>query len=166
MKIYYKKILYKFYTSISLILSCIAIWCLKFYVVFSQKSDILMIKNTTTEKLISAFNTMSALMLDKSDIPMYKALFNKMLPNVSSIPFHTVLFQVNHDAQSLELLGIMPSGILMSLTKYYNTLCSDTAELVINYKRNVILSIMIDLVHVEKRMISVENKILSETNEI
>ena len=113
-------------------------------------------EENTADKLKSSF---AKLKIDKTEIAAYGETFTKMLTHISSLPFQKTTADIDYSTKTLELMGVLPSGLLMTLAKPYTTLADNNALLTIVYQREVIMSTLIDMDNLESRMLSVESKL-------
>ena len=126
----------------------------------TDKGEVCYILNSneenTADKLMSSF---SKLKIDEKEVAVYGETFAKMSTHISSLPFQKTTADIDHSSKTLELMGVLPSGILMTLAKPYTTLSDNNALLTIVYQREVIMSTLIDMDDLESRMLSVESNL-------
>ena len=126
----------------------------------ADKGDVCFILNSneenTADKLMVSF---AKLKIDEMEVVAYEETFSKMSTHISSLPFVKTTADIDQSTKSLELMGVLPSGILMTLAKPYTTLADNNALLTIVYQREVIMSALVDLSDVASKMLSVESKL-------
>lgn len=113
-------------------------------------------EENTADKLMSSF---AKLEIDEKEVAIYGETFAKMLTHISSLPFQKTTADIDQKTKTLELMGVLPSGLLMTLAKPFTTLADNNALLTIVYQREVIMSTLIDMNDLESRMLSIESKL-------
>ena len=126
----------------------------------NDKDEVCYILNSneenTTDKLMASF---AKLKIDEREVMAYEETFAKMSTYISSLPFERTTADIDQSTKSLELMGVLPSGILMTLAKPYTTLADNKALLTIVFQREVVMSALVDMVGIKSRMLSVESKL-------
>lgn len=126
----------------------------------ADKGEVCYILNSneenTADKLMSSF---AKLKIDAKEVAAYGETFAKMSTHISSLPFQKTTADIDHSSKTLELMGVLPSGILMTLAKPYTTLTDNNALLTIVYQREIIMSTLIDMDDLVSRMLSVERNL-------
>lgn len=126
----------------------------------AEKSNVCYILNSnevnTADKLMDSF---AKLQIKEEEAMDYKETFTKMSTQISSLPFEKTTADIDQRTKTLELMGVLPSGLLVTLAKPYTTLADNNALLTIVYQREVIMSALVDMEDVESRMLSIESKL-------
>ena len=112
-------------------------------------------EENTADKLMASF---AKLEIDENETVAYGETFEKMSTHISSLPFKKTTADIDKNAKTLELIGVLPSDIMMKLAKPYTTLADNNAFLTIVYQREIIVSALIDMADVASRMLSIESK--------
>ena len=113
-------------------------------------------EENTSDKLLASFRKLK---IDETEVVVYEKTFERMLKHISSLPFQKTSADIDQISKTLELMGVLPSGILMTLAKPYSTLSDNFALLTIVYKREVIMSTLVDMADLASRMLSIESKL-------
>lgn len=126
----------------------------------AETGDVCYILNSnevnTADKLMESF---AKLQIEEKEAIYYEETFAKMSTHISSLPFEKTTADIDQRTKTLELMGVLPSGLLVTLAKPYTTLADNNALLTIVFQREVIMSALVDMGDVESRMLSVESKL-------
>lgn len=114
-------------------------------------------EENTADKLLSSFERLK---INEQEEAVYGETFARMSTQISSLPFIKTSADIDQRTKTLELFGVLPSGILMTIAKPYTTLADNNALLTIVYHREVIMSTLIDMKELKDRMMDVESKLI------
>ena len=78
---------------------------------------------------------------------------------MSSLPFKKTTADIDQSTKTLKLMGVLPSGILLTLAKPYTTLADNYALLTIVFQQKVIISTLINMNNLESRILTIESNL-------